>query len=241
MSNQTTALLLGATGLVGGHCLELLLQDEAYEKVITLGRKKIENENPKLTQHIVDFDELEEHANLFQAQDIFCCLGTTIKTAGSKEAFRKVDFTYPTEAARIASQQGAEQFLIVTSLGANAKSPIFYNRVKGETEEAIKTFPFESIQIFRPSLLIGERKEYRSGESVGEKVLSAFKFLLVGGLRKYRAILASEVASAMVRMAKAKPKGVHVYQSDRIKEIARYGKHEIQSVKSLHQESKVKS
>jgi uncharacterized protein YbjT (DUF2867 family) len=225
MDNRT-ALLLGATGLVGGHCLDLLLHDEAYERVITLGRKRIEREDAKLIQHIIDFDKLEEHTNLFQTQDIFCCLGTTIKTAGSQEAFRKVDFTYPTEAARIASQNGAEQFLIVTAAGANPKSFIFYNRIKGETEKAIKNFSFKSIQIFRPSLLLGERKEYRSGERVGEKLLSVFKFLLVGGLRKYRAIQANDVANAMVRMAKAKPSGVHVYESDRIKEIARYGKHE---------------
>lgn len=223
--NNRTALLLGATGLVGGHCLDLLLNDETYEKVVTLGRKKIERENPKLIQHIIDFDNLEEHAHLFQVQDVFCCLGTTIKTAGSQEAFRKVDFTYPVEAARLASQNGAEQFLIVTASGANAKSFIFYNRVKGETEEAIKSFSFKSIQIFRPSLLLGNRKEYRAGERVGEKILKAFKFLLIGGLRKYRAIQASEVARAMVRMAKAVPHGVHVYESDRIKEIARYGQH----------------
>lgn len=226
MDNRT-ALLLGATGLVGGHCLDILLQDETYEKVITLGRKKIELQNPKLIQHVVDFDNLEEHTNLFQARDVFCCLGTTIKTAGSQEAFRKVDFTYAVEAARIASQNGAEQFLIVTSSGANSKSFVFYNRVKGETEEAIKNFSFKSIQIFRPSLLLGERKEYRQGERISEKFLKAFKFLLVGGLRKYRAIQASEVAQAMVRMAKAVPQGVHVYESDRIKEIARYGQHKI--------------
>jgi uncharacterized protein YbjT (DUF2867 family) len=224
--NNRTALLLGATGLVGGHCLDLLLRDETYERVVTLGRRRIEREDAKLIQHIIDFDNLEEHANLFQAQDVFCCLGTTIKTAGSKEAFRKVDFTYPTEAARIASQNGAEQFLIVTASGANPKSFIFYNCVKGETEETIKKFSFKSVQIFRPSLLLGERKEYRFGERVGEKLLSVFKFLLVGGLRKYRPVQASEVAKAMVRMAKAKPQGVHVYECDRIKEIARYGKHE---------------
>ena len=223
--SKRTALLLGATGLVGKHCLELLLDDDFYEKVITLGRRKIEREHAKLIQHIIDFDNIEEYANLFQAEDIFCCLGTTMEAAGSREAFRKIDFTYTKEAARIVSQNGAEQFLVVTTSGANPKSFIFYNRVKGEIEEAIKKMSFESAQIFRPSLLLGERKEYRSRERVGERLLKGFKFLLVGGLRKYRPVKASDVARAMVRMAKARPHGVHVYETDRIKEVARYGQH----------------
>jgi len=224
--NGRTALLIGVTGLVGGHCLDFLLKDNNYSKVITLGRRRLERENEKLVQHVIDFDALEESKELVKADDVFCCLGTTIKTAGSQEAFRKVDFTYPTEIASLASQNGAEQFLIVTALGANSKSSIFYNRVKGETEDAISKIDFKSIQIFRPSLLLGDRKESRSGERWGEFFLTTFKFLLVGSLRKYRAIDASEVAKAMVRMAKAKPAGVHIYESQRIKEIARYGAHD---------------
>jgi uncharacterized protein YbjT (DUF2867 family) len=223
--NNRTALLLGATGLVGEHCLDLLLQDDSYSQVITLGRKWLERDDTKLVQHVIEFDHLSDVASLIKAQDVFCCLGTTIKTAGSQEAFRKVDFTYPVEIARMASENGAEQFLIVTALGANAKSSFFYNRVKGEVEDAVRELRFKSVQIFRPSLLLGERKESRFGEKVGEQFLKAFKFLLVGGLRKYRAIKASDVAHAMVRMAKARPVGVHVYESDRIKEIARYGQH----------------
>ncbi len=224
--NGRTALLIGATGLIGGHCLDLLLKDKAYNKIITLGRRTLDRDDEKLIQHVIDFDALENSKELIKADDVFCCLGTTIKKAGSQEAFRKVDFTYPTEIAHIASQNGAEQFLIVTSIGANSKSLFFYNRVKGETEEAISKIDFKSIQIFRPSLLLGERKETRSGERWGEFFLTIFKFLLVGSLRKYRSIDSLEVAKAMVRMAKAKPSGVHIYESQKIKEVARYGTHD---------------
>ena len=223
--NNRTALLLGATGLVGGHCLDLLLKDDSYSQVITLARRGLERNDAKLVQHVVEFDNLSDYASLIKAQDVFCCLGTTIKAAGSKEAFRKVDFTYPVEIARMASENGTEQFLIVTALGANSKSSVFYNRVKGEVEDAVCQLDFKSVQIFRPSLLLGERDKSRLSEKVAEKFLKAFKFMLVGGLRKYRAIEASDVSQAMVRMAKAKPVGVHVYESDKIKEIARYGQH----------------
>lgn len=129
--NDRTALLLGATGLVGGHCLNFLLNDESYGRVSVLGRRPLEREHPKLEQHLVDFDRLENSAELIQAQDVFCCLGTTIKKAGSQEAFRRVDFEYPLQSARVAARQGAERFLIVTAIGADPGSRIFYNRVKG--------------------------------------------------------------------------------------------------------------
>ncbi len=120
-----TALILGASGLIGGHCLDLLLRDEAYDQVIVLVRKRLPKNHPKLTQHEVNFDRISEHTNLLKADDIFCCLGTTIKKAGSQEAFRKVDFTYAHEAAKLAAANGATQFLLVSSLGADAKSSVF--------------------------------------------------------------------------------------------------------------------
>ena len=219
-----TALLLGASGLIGGHCLDLLLADNDYAQVTMLVRKPLPQTHPKLTQRIVNFDRLTEVADAFRVQDVFCCLGTTIKTAGSQEAFRKVDFTYPVESARIAMQQGAAQFLLVSSLGANAKSSVFYNRIKGEVEVAIAASDISSVQIFRPSLLLGQRAEVRTGEVIGEKISRAISFLLVGPLRKYRPIEARTVATAMIVMAKQAAAGIHIYESDRIAQIAQITK-----------------
>jgi uncharacterized protein YbjT (DUF2867 family) len=221
MKNARTALLLGATGgLVGGHCLELLLGDEAYERVVTLGRRKLALEHPKLAQHVIDFERLHAHADLMSAQDVFCCLGTTIKQAGSQEAFYKVDFTYPHEVARLSQEQGAEQFLLVSALGADARSRIFYNRVKGETEEAIGRLAFDGVQIFRPSLLLGERAEFRLGERVAEKLSRIFSFLFLGSLQKYRPVHARTVAAAMVAAARRRPRGVNVFESDEIRAMS---------------------
>ncbi len=215
-----TALLLGASGLIGGHCLDLLLADSDYAQVTVLVRKSLSRTHPKLTQQIVDFERLTEVAEAFRVQDVFCCLGTTIKTAGSQEAFRKVDFTYPVESARLAVQQGATQFLLVSSLGANAKSSVFYNRTKGEVERAVAASDLSSVQIFRPSLLLGQRAEVRSGELVAEKLSRALSFLLVGPLRKYRPIEARAVAAAMIAVAKDQRAGIHLYESNQIAEIA---------------------
>ena len=219
-----TALLLGASGLIGGHCLDLLLVDETYAQVTVLVRKSLAQSHTKLTQRIVNFEQLGEAADAFRVQDIFCCLGTTIKTAGSQEAFRKVDFTYTTESARLAMQQGAAQFLLVSSLGAEAKSSVFYSRTKGEVERAIAASDLSSVQIFRPSLLLGQRAEVRSGERIAEKLSRALSFLLIGPLRKYRPIEARAVAAAMIAIAKQQPAGVHIYESDQIAQTAeQYG------------------
>ena len=129
----STALLLGATGLVGGHVLDLLLADPAYRRVTVLGRRPVARMDSKLDQRTADFDRLGDHAISFAVDDVFCCLGTTIAQAGSQEAFRRVDHDYVVSAARLAAEHGARRFLLVTAAGANARSRIFYNRVKGES------------------------------------------------------------------------------------------------------------
>ena len=216
-----TALLLGATGLVGRHCLDLLLADDAYAAVTTLARRPLDRTHPKLTQHVVDFDRLSARREMFAVQDAFCCLGTTMKEAGSKAAFRKVDYTYPLEAAQAAAGAGAEQYLLVSAIGANAKSRIFYNRVKGEVEDAVGALPFYGTYVFRPSLLTGTRDTPRPGEQVSEKIMDALSFALKGPLRRYRPIEAAQVARAMVRVAKDRPGGLRRYQSDEIVTIGR--------------------
>lgn len=205
---------------MGGHCLDVLLEADAYTRVVSLGRRKTGKEHQKLEEHLFDFERLDDYSQLFQGDDLFCCLGTTIKKAGSREAFRRIDFTYVKESARVAATRGVKQFLLVSALGASARSSVFYNRTKGEAEEAVATFPFKGVQIFRPSLLLGERAEFRLGERVAEKGMKLFSFLLVGSLRKYRAIHAHDVAGAMIKVALEEPAGRNVFESDRIAGIA---------------------
>jgi uncharacterized protein YbjT (DUF2867 family) len=216
MEKSRTALLLGATGLVGGHCLDQLLADETYTHVTTLGRRPLQQTHARLTHHVIDFDKLADVADVLAADDVFCCLGTTIKQAGSQEAFRTVDFTYPFEVARIALVKGAHQYLLVSALGANSSSVFFYNRVKGETEDAIRALDYEGVYIFRPSLLTGNREEKRRGEQIAEAVLNTFSFALYGPLRSFRPTAARDVAAAMIRVAKQQPGGVQIYEPEAI-------------------------
>ena len=217
--SQRTALLVGATGLVGGHCLQLLLRSDDYEKVIILVRRPLLMQHDKLEEHVVDFDKLDQYAMIIKADDIFCCLGTTIRVAGSQQEFRKVDFTYTVQTCAIAVKNGADQLLVVTAVGANSRSKIFYNRIKGETEEALSKLPCEAIHFFRPSLLLGDRKELRTVERAGMKAMKGLSMLMAGPLKKYRPIEAKVVAQAMVLIAQETRSGVNVYESDRIQAI----------------------
>ncbi len=211
-----TALVLGATGLVGEQILKLLLEDDRWTEVVTLGRRGMEPVAPQHAHHLVDFDNLEDHAAHFACDDVFCCIGTTIKKAGSEDAFRRVDFHYPLAAARLARAHGARQYMLVSALGANPKSRIFYNRVKGEVERAVADVGFESLGIFRPSLLTGERRERRPLEALSAKFITALRPLLSGRLRKYRATPADVLAHAMTALAAEPREGVTVYEADAI-------------------------
>jgi uncharacterized protein YbjT (DUF2867 family) len=215
-----SALLVGASGLVGGHCLQLLLEEPSYTKVTVLVRKPLTTLHEKLIQHVIDFSELETLGGCLNIDDVYCCLGTTIKKAGTQEAFKKVDFDYPVKFAALTQHCGADQFLIVTSLGADPHSRIFYNRVKGDVEEAIRKMQFKAFHVFRPSLLLGDRKEHRAGEKFGTFTMTALKPVMIRSLRKYRAIQARDVAQAMVRVAQMDLQGVHIFESDQIQKIA---------------------
>ncbi|ELR73121.1 Oxidoreductase [Fulvivirga imtechensis AK7] len=210
---KKTALIAGATGLVGGKLLELLLQDPYYEEVIVLTRKPMEGKSAKLKSLTVDFERLEEYAPRMTADDIFCCLGSTMKKAGSKEKFRKVDYDYPLLIAHLAKRNNAKQYLLISALGADKGSSIFYNRVKGEAEEAIDTVGYSSYHIFRPALLMGQREESRPGESAAQVFFKIFGFLFIGPLKKYKAIDAIKVARAMHTIAKENRPGRHIHES----------------------------
>ena len=213
------ALLAGAAGLVGGHVLTRLLAHPAYSRVEILVRRELPIRNPKLIQHIVDFERLYTVPGI-AAQDVFCCLGTTNGKAGSQPAFRRVDHDYPLALANLAKTAGAQQFLMVSALGADSKSSVFYSRVKGETEHDIVMTGLPKVVFMRPSLLIGERQERRTGEIVGAVVGRIIGPLLVGSLRKYRPIAADDVAAAMLYAANhdVRPGSV---ESDEIVRLAR--------------------
>jgi len=217
-----TALLLGATGLVGGQLLDLLLESPRYTRVRVLGRSHFARRHRKLETHRIDFDRLEEHAPLLRADDVFCCLGTTISKAGSQEAFRRVDYGYVVEAAQVASDAGAEQFLVVSAVGADPSSRVFYNRVKGEMEAAVKRLPFRALWILRPALLLGDRQEFRLGERIAELVTRPLALFFFGRFRRYRPVHARDVAAAMVRLAAEEGTG-GVVESEQIPPIAREG------------------
>lgn len=217
-----TALIAGASGLVGSHCLARLLAEPAYDRVVALVRRPLARTDPKLEQRATDFGRLGAAEEPFpEADDVFCCLGTTMKRAGSREAFRLVDFTYVVALAAQALQHGARQFLLVSALGADPRSPVFYNRVKGETEAAVGRLPFEGRQIFRPSLLAGRRSERRPLEQGGLAVMRVVSVALRGPLRRYRPIDADTVARAMLAVARRAPPGVHIYQSETIHSLGR--------------------
>lgn len=218
--NTRSALIVGASGLVGRHLLRLLLADDTYSRVTVLTRKSLGFQHPKFLEWVVNFDELEQHQHLLKGEDIFCCLGTTIKAAGSQGAFRKVDFTYVVQTAAISQKNGARQFLVISSLGADVHSRVFYNRVKGEMEHAVAKIPFDAVRIFRPSRLLGDRRESRLAEALGiffVKALSALLF--IGGMRRYRAIHAQTVAKAMLRAAEQQIEGVEVVESEEIQSL----------------------
>lgn len=218
-----TALLLGATGLVGGHCLEWLLKSDNYGKVICLVRKKLPLINDKLEQVVVDFEKLAEQEAQIKADDVFCCLGTTIKKAKSQANFKKVDYQYPLEVAKIALANGARQYLIVSSMGADPNSLVFYSKVKGQVQQELDKLGYPTLHILQPSLLLGNREETRLGEQVGEAVMKGLDFLMLGPLKKYRAIEANAVAFAMVHLANQSQTGTHIHKSDELQAI--YDKH----------------
>lgn len=215
-----TGLLAGATGLVGSHVLQLLLADATWSHVVTVGRRTVSQRHDKLEQRMLDLGALDAVADLPHADDVFCCLGTTIKQAGSQPAFRRVDHDFVVALARAGLRLGATQFLLVSAIGADPASRVFYSRVKGEAEAAVRQLPYRGVQIFRPSLLLGERAEFRIGERVATLVAPALPLFLPGPFRRYRPIRAATVARAMVRIAREAPRGPNVFEFDAIQASA---------------------
>lgn len=206
-----TALIAGYTGLIGSQLLSILLKSNHYEKVIALGRRNLDIQHPILLQQKVDFNNIQLDKQ--KIDDVFCCLGTTMKKAGSKEKFRLVDFHYPVSLASYCLNNGAKQFLLVSSMGADKKSKIFYNQVKGEVENAVSKLGYPRLDMLRPSLLLGDRGESRFAEDLGKVVMKLFGFLFLGPLKNYKAIDSGKVARAMIYYAQEEAEGNYFHLS----------------------------
>jgi uncharacterized protein YbjT (DUF2867 family) len=214
-----TAVLIGATGLIGGQLLQFLLDDTVFSEVRILVRRPVSFSHPKLVVRTVSFDDYHNLKQMMgSGHSIFCCVGTTQKKVkGDKEAYRKVDYNIPVNTAHAAIENGFKNFLLVSSIGANKDSGNFYLQLKGSVEEAISKLPFESIHFFRPSLLLGNRQEFRAGEKIAQVSMKLFSSLFLGAFRKYKPIQGAEVAKAMVEAAKDPEKGTRIHEYDEMK------------------------
>lgn len=209
-----TAIIIGATGLVGRSLVEQLAESSHIEKIITLTRRPVEYESEKVRNHVVDFEHLENHASLFKTDILFSCLGTTKKQAGSIAAQRIVDLNYQVKAAQLAESNGVEHYLVISSSGADENSTNPYLKMKGELEQKVNSLPIKRISIFRPSLLLGPRAEFRLAEKLGSFILPILG--IIPGLRRYRPITGEQVAAKMVQVSQQAGQPRECFQLDEI-------------------------
>jgi uncharacterized protein YbjT (DUF2867 family) len=212
-----TAIILGATGLTGEQVLEKLLADDYFARIRILVRKPYSQKHPRLEVHQVNFQDPASWQSLMQGETLFSCLGTTMKQVkGDKDLYRRIDFELPYQAARMAAANGVQKLLVISALGADSHSKVFYLKLKGELESALGQLPFRSIHIFRPSFLTGNRAESRPLERIMLLIYPLLRPLLVGHWKKYRTIGSDILAEAMVKLAKSPRIGKFVYDSDEI-------------------------
>ena len=213
------AILIGATGLIGKALVRALREDTDYSEVLLIARKKIENLPAKFKLIQINFDEIEKYKNEMKGDVLFSTLGTTLKTAGSKEAQYKIDFDYQFNVAKITSENGVKNLVLLSSAGANSKSSIFYSRMKGELDEAVQKLKFDHISIIRPSMLVGKRKEFR----LSEKIFTPLAYIvnIIPFARKYRPIKDSIVAQAMINAVKSNKSAYKIYELGEVFELAR--------------------
>ncbi len=196
-----TAIILGATGLTGGILLHELLHDGRYHKIKLFSRKSIDINHPKIEEHLIDMLQLNDHAETFTADEVFCCIGTTAAKTSNKDLYHKIDYGIPVDAARLCKTNAIHTLIVISALGAGKESKIFYNRIKGEMEEAVLEFGIPKTHLLQPSLIGGNRNEKRPGEYFFKIVMKVFNPLLIGSLKKYRTIHPETIASAMVWLA----------------------------------------
>ncbi len=217
---KKTAIILGATGLTGGILLEKLLEDPSFEKIKLFSRSSINNNSPKIEEHLIDMFQLEKHSEAFKADVVFCCIGTTKSKTSNKETYKKIDYGIPVTAAKLAKQNGIKTFIVISAMGADANSSIFYNKTKGEMQRDVLKQGFDCAQpdiyILQPSLIVGNREENRLGEKVATFFMKTFSFFIP---KKYKMIKAETIAKAMQSLSK-KGYSEKIIPSEKIQEIA---------------------
>ena len=213
-----TAIILGATGLTGGKLLDILLENDHYSAVILFSRSTVGNKHPKLVEYLIDVLDLEAHAEKFKADEVFCCIGSTKAKTPNKKIYKKIDYGIPLSAAKLCKKNGITSLILISSLGANANSPMFYNRIKGEMERDVLKINIPKTHIMQPSLIGGKREEKRIGEWIFKQLFGLFNLLLVGPLEKYKSIEPDTIAKAMVWLANHDYDKIRI-ESDEIKII----------------------
>jgi uncharacterized protein YbjT (DUF2867 family) len=213
-----TAAIIGATGLIGSKLLNRLLDDPYFEQVVVIARRPLSVSHKKARVVVVDFSDRKLFGQAINGSDmVFCAVGTTQqKVKGDKIAYRKVDYDIPVTAAQLCAEHGVGQFLLVSSIGADSRSGGFYLKLKGEVEDAVKDLDLPSTSVFRPSMLLGDRKEFRLGERIGQGVMRTLSFLIPS---RYKAIQAADVARAMVGAAKTERPGFHIYHHSEMMQL----------------------
>ena len=220
--NEQTAVVLGATGMVGSNVVQQLIKNNSFSTIRLLVRKAIPKPHEKVQVVVTNFaNPTQFRMDLGKGDCIFCCVGTTLKKVeGNKELYRSIDFDIAVDAARLGKDAGFKKYLLVSSVGARVSSKNFYIKLKGEIEEAVKKIGFQSTYIFRPSFLMGNRKEFRLVEFAAKAVMKIASFLMVADLKKYRGIEATDVAKAMVNAASSSEQGTFVYEYEDIRKLA---------------------
>ncbi|MCC8410917.1 NAD(P)H-binding protein [Mucilaginibacter sp. UR6-1] len=214
------AIIAGASGLIGSNLLTMLLQHPDYDEVLLLNRRQLPVQHKKLIQAIINFDELDKYSDLIKGHAVFCCLGTTQKQTPDRKTYRQIDHDYPVKLAQFAAQNGVKQYHLVSAIGANTLAANFYLKTKGDAEKDIRAADVESLHIYQPSFLEGKRSKPRLGEKIATAVFTVLNPLLLGGFKKYRSIKAESVAAAMLNQSLTNNKGVFVYTTDKIKQLA---------------------
>ncbi|TRO67579.1 NAD-dependent epimerase/dehydratase family protein [Christiangramia sabulilitoris] len=214
-----TAIILGATGLTGSILLDKLLRDERYRKIKVFTRNHVAQKHEKIEEYLIDLFELHQFSELFQGDEVYCCIGTTQSKTPDREMYRKVDYCIPATAAKLARKNNINTFQVISAMGADEHSRIFYNRVKGEMEGAVMEQGILNTYILQPSLISGDREERRPFEFILKKIMSVGDHLLVGNLKKYRSIHPETIANAMIILANREYQSGRI-QNDEIKKIA---------------------
>ncbi|RRQ50176.1 NAD-dependent epimerase/dehydratase family protein [Maribacter algicola] len=217
--HKKSAIILGATGLTGSTLLQLLLEDSRYETIKLFSRKPVNISSDKIEEHLGDVLDLGHFKPVFKADEVFCCIGTTKSKTPDRELYRKIDFGIPVEAARMCKANGIDTFMVISAMGADPNSTIFYNRVKGEMEDAVLKMGISKTYILQPSLISGPREERRPGEWLAKQLFKVLNVFMVGPLKKYRSIHPKEIAICMLKLANGEEASGRI-TSDEIKIIA---------------------